>query len=217
LKLTNSPNKFKNPLSLSIPMVHKLNISNKGKAWKLELEDDRLNGKSIGNKIKGKDIKPELEGYELEITGGSDSAGFPMSKDIEGIGRKKELLTKGWGMHKKPKGLSKKKVPTPKGLRLRKTLRGNTISEHTVQINLKVTKEGSKKLSELFPEQNKSKTPKTKEETSKADAPKEKAPNTEDKPAEASAEKVAEEVKKEVKDTAGKIAEEVKEEKPKSE
>ncbi|MFH1425386.1 MAG: S6e family ribosomal protein [archaeon] len=158
-------------------MTHKLNISNKGKAWKLEIEDDRLNGKAIGDKIQGKDIKPELEGYELTFTGGSDSAGFPMSKDIEGIGRKKELLTKGWGMHKKPKG-NKKKTKKIKGIRLRKTLRGNTISEHTVQINLTVTKEGTKKIEEIFPEQNKPKDQpaEEKKETPKEEKPTEEAP-----------------------------------------
>jgi len=162
-------------------MTHKLNISEKGKSWKLELEDDILNGKSIGDKIQGKEIKQELEGYELEITGGSDSAGFPMSHKIEGIGRKKELLTKGWGMHKKPKGLRKKRPSTPKGLRLRKTLRGKSISEQTVQININVLKQGPTPLSEIFPDQNKTKeNPKPdeakKEEASKSKDPSEKAP-----------------------------------------
>ena len=67
-------------------MVLKLNISNKGKAWKIELDVETLAGKSVGDKIQGKEIKPELEGYELEITGGSDFAGFPMYKETEGIG-----------------------------------------------------------------------------------------------------------------------------------
>jgi len=40
-------------------------------------------------------------------------------------------------------------------LRLRKTVRGKIISNAISQINLKVVKQGSKKLSEIFPEQNK--------------------------------------------------------------
>ena len=135
-------------------MPFKLNISDKGKAWKLETEDEFLLGKSIGDKFDGKELKPELDGYELEITGGSDIAGFPMKAGIEGIALNRVLLTKGWGMHKQPMK-EKKKRSTPKGLRRRKTVRGQTVSEKTVQINLIITKAGSKKLEEVFPEQNK--------------------------------------------------------------
>ena len=52
-------------------------------------------------------------------------------------------------MHKKPKGL-KKVNKRPKGLRLRKTVRGKEISLDTVQINTKVLKEGKKKFEDLF-------------------------------------------------------------------
>lgn len=139
-------------------MPFKLNISNKEKAWKLETESEELVGKKIGEKVQGKELKSELEGYELEITGTSDKAGFPGKKDTEGFSLKRELLGYGFGMHKKPKGLKKKKPnKKPAGLRLRKTVRGNTISKDTIQINLKVLKSGSKKLEEIFPEQNKPK------------------------------------------------------------
>ena len=138
-------------------MPLKLNISDKKHAWKLEIPSEVLAGKSVGDKISGKIIKPELEGYELEITGGSDISGFPMSKDVEGIGLKKLLLSKGWGMWSKPKGLKKKKPRARGGLRLRKTVRGKTISEKVVQLNMKVVKAGAKKLEEIFPDQNKPK------------------------------------------------------------
>jgi len=138
-------------------MTLKLNVSNKGKAWKVEVETSTLAGKSVGDKINGKDIKPELGDYELEITGGSDFAGFPLLKTAEGIGLKRVLLTKGWGLHKKPKGLKKKQPRFNKGLRLRKTVRGKTIAETTIQVNLNVIKEGKKPLAELFPDQNKPK------------------------------------------------------------
>lgn len=139
-------------------MAFKLNISEKGKAWKLELESEDLVGKKIGEKIHGKELKSELDGYELEITGTSDKAGFPGKKDVEGFSLKRELLGYGFSMHKKPKGLKKKKPNRkPDGLRMRKTVRGNTISKDTVQINLSVVKQGHKKLEEIFPEQNKPK------------------------------------------------------------
>ena len=144
-------------------MALKLNISDKGKTWKLESDVENLAGKSIGDHFDGKVVKPELQGYDLEITGGSDSSGFPMYKKIEGIGLKRVLLTKGWGMHKRSKGI-KKRVSQPRGLRLRKTVRGKMISEKTIQVNIKVLNEGSKKLETIFPEQNKPKEPKAKKE-----------------------------------------------------
>lgn len=127
-------------------MPLKLNISDKGKSWKLEVSDEALSGKMIGDKLAGKELKPELEGYEFEISGGSDSSGFPLSKDVEGLGLKKVLLKRGWSMR-----------TSGEGLRLRKTVRGKTISETTALINLKVIKAGSKPLAEIFPEQNKPK------------------------------------------------------------
>jgi small subunit ribosomal protein S6e len=124
-------------------MAFKLNITDKGKSWKIDSEGDFIVGKSIGEKIDGKEINADLNGYELEISGGSDIAGFPLSKNVEGIGLKRVLKTKGWGMW-----------DSKKGIRRRKTVRGKTISEKTVQINIKVLKEGGKNLSEVFPDQN---------------------------------------------------------------
>lgn len=148
-------------------MPLKLNISNKEKAWKIEIPSEALAGKSVGDKVSGKIIKPELDGYEFEITGGSDFSGFPLSKNVEGVGLKRLLLKKGWGMWSKPKGLKKKKTRVHGGLRLRKTVRGKVLSEKVVQVNMKVVKEGHKKLSEIFPEQNQ---PKAKAESAQATA-----------------------------------------------
>mgnify|MGYP001573508147 FL=1 len=98
----------------------------------------------------------DLSGYELEITGASDKSGFPSLSTVEGIALKKVLLTYGKGMNKKPKHEGKRKTPRnrPKGLRLRKTIRGKVISPEIVQINMKVIKAGHKPLAEIFPEQN---------------------------------------------------------------
>jgi small subunit ribosomal protein S6e len=149
-------------------MPFRLNISEKGKAWKLENDSEAWVGKKIGEKVKGNEFSKELEGYELEITGSSDKAGFPGKSDVEGHSLKRVLLTKGWGMHTEPKGLRKKPVQLRKGLRLRKTVRGNSMSRDTVQINLKVLKQGSKSLVELFPEQNKPKEKKAEVKTENA-------------------------------------------------
>jgi small subunit ribosomal protein S6e len=150
-------------------MVFKINISEKsGKTYKLELESEELAGKALHDKVNGNEIFGELAGYEFEITGASDKAGFTSHKDVEGIGLKKLLLTYEKGMKKKPRREGKKKQSNqnPKGLRLRKTVRGRIISPSIVQINLKVLKEGSKKLSDIFPEQNQPKEEQKSEEQS---------------------------------------------------
>ncbi len=138
-------------------MAFKINISEKsGKTFKLEAEAKSLIGKELHDKVNGIEISPDLEGYEFEITGASDKAGFPALDFVEGVGLKRVLLGYGKGMHIRPKG-DKKKGKKPKGLRLRKTVRGKVISEAISQVNLKVLKEGSKPLSEVFPDQNKPK------------------------------------------------------------
>ncbi len=154
--------------------MFKLNISEKGKAWKIENDSESWVGRKIGEKIKGSEISKDLDGYELEITGTSDKAGFPGKKDEEGTNLRRVLLTKGFSCWTEPKGLRKHPVKMPDGLRLKKTLRGNTISRDTIQINLKVLKSGSRKLQEIFPEQNKPKEKK----------PAVKTEGTEEKPAE---------------------------------
>ncbi len=140
--------------------MFKINISEKsGKTYKLELDSEELVGKELHGNVSGKDLLPELEGYEFEITGTSDNAGFPGHEDASGIGLKRLLLTYGKAMHRRSRREGKKprSAPTPKGLRLRKTVRGKVISADINQINLKVLKHGHKTLSEIFPEQNKPK------------------------------------------------------------
>ena len=155
--------------------MFKINISDKnGKTYKLELESEELNGKELHDKIQGKELLPALEGYEFEITGASDKAGFTALENVEGIGLKKVLLTYGKAMHRKPKGVKKKNKRMQKGLRLRKTVRGKIISPDIIQINMKIVGEGSKKLQEIFPEQNKAKVVEAKTSAEGATAEKNK-------------------------------------------
>ncbi|MFA5174591.1 MAG: S6e family ribosomal protein [Candidatus Pacearchaeota archaeon] len=120
-------------------MPFKINISDKGKTFKLETESEVLIGKKIGETFKGEDLIQDLAGYELEIKGTSDNSGFPGFKGLEGPGYHRNLLTYGPGMKDRRKGM-----------RLRKTQRGEEISAKTSQINCKVLKEGSKKFSDLI-------------------------------------------------------------------
>jgi small subunit ribosomal protein S6e len=138
-------------------MVFKINLSDKtGKTYKFELDSEFLPGKELHEKIEGKELLPALDGYELEITGASDKAGFPSLEHVDGTNLKRVLLTYGKGMKKRPKreGKKKRSTPRPKGLRLRKTVRGKILSQDTVQVNIKVLKHGKKSLHEIFPEQN---------------------------------------------------------------
>jgi small subunit ribosomal protein S6e len=112
---------------------HKLVIGTKsGKCYQRVIKDAETKvflGKRIGESIKGDTFG--LSGYEFEITGGSDIAGFPMRRDVPGAVRKKILAIQGVGIKK-----------GRHGERQRKTVFGNTISIQISQINLKVTKEG---------------------------------------------------------------------------
>jgi len=139
-------------------MPFKINISEKsGKTYKLELETEGLEGKQLHDVIPGSDLLPALQGYELEISGASDLSGFTAHEDVEGIGLKKILLTYGKAFKTRPKheGKRKRTKLRPKGLRMRKTVRGRVISPAIAQINFIIKKNGQKPLSEVFPDQNK--------------------------------------------------------------
>ena len=130
-------------------MTFKINVAHKAITKKYEVENEDLVGVVIGDKIDGKTISEELEGYELELMGTSDKAGFPGFSEHKGPNLRKVLLKKGKGMKDKREGV-----------RIRKTLRGNEISLDTVQLNLKVVKEGKTKSEELFKKKEVEEAPK---------------------------------------------------------
>ena len=110
-----------------------------GKTFQREVKDNMARpfiGLNIGEAIKGDSF--EFNGYEFQITGGSDYCGFPMRMGILGQ-RKKIALYGGIGF----KGAGK-------GIKKRKTVCGHKIHEKISQVNLKVTKAGNKKLDEIF-------------------------------------------------------------------
>lgn len=96
-----------------------------------------LIGKKIGDEVDG--IFVSLPGYKLEITGGTDKDGFSIRSDLPGMRRRRLLLTKGQGFK-----------PKEKGLRRKKSVHGNTISQNIVQINMRITKYSSKSIEELL-------------------------------------------------------------------
>ena len=109
-----------------------------GKSFQKTIESsEHLLGRKIGESFKGDLIG--VSGYEFLITGGSDDSGFPMRKGIKTGRRARILAHSGVGVKVKVKGKL-----------IRKTVASEVIHEKTNQINVKVSKEGAKKLEELF-------------------------------------------------------------------
>ncbi len=104
--------------------------------FKLNISDKK--GKTITKEVREKDASPFLglqvgteldaaligEAGKLKIAGGSDKSGVPLRADIHGGARKYILLSKGIGLRN-----------AEKGQRIRKLIRGNTITEEVYQIN----------------------------------------------------------------------------------
>jgi len=105
----------------------KLTVSDvKGKSITKELKDsdaNKLLGLQLGNETDASIVG--LQG-KLKLTGGSDKSGVPMRNDIHGSARKYILLSKGVGLQ-----------AAEIGQRVRKLMRGNTVSEEIYQINCK--------------------------------------------------------------------------------
>ena len=105
----------------------KLTISDiKGKYITKELKEGDAN--PLMGLIIGAETDAAIVGLagKLKITGGSDKSGVPMRPDLHGMARKRVLLAKGVGLQ-----------DTEKGLRKRKLIRGNTISDEIFQVNCK--------------------------------------------------------------------------------
>jgi len=134
----------------------------KGKSISRELKDNDANvllGLQVGQETDASILG--LQG-KIKITGGSDKSGVAMRGDVEGVPRKRVLLSKGVGLQ-----------DAKKGLRKRKLVRGNIISEEIYQINCKY----DGKIDLEPKEEAKKEAPKeeAKKEEAKKEAPKEEA------------------------------------------
>lgn len=111
-----------------------------GEAYQFEIEGQSTNrfmSREIGETVDGGAVG--LDGYELEITGGSDVTGRPMREDVTGTGLAELLLDGGTGFE-----------PTRDGERRRVTVRGREISEDTRQINGKIVGRGEQPVEDLL-------------------------------------------------------------------
>jgi small subunit ribosomal protein S6e len=98
------------------------------KSVKIELKDPKSSfmlGLKLGQVV---DANPIGIKGRIKITGGSDKAGFPMRSGIGGVGKKYVNLADAPGFRSKSSGL-----------RRRKLLRGETISEDIYQVNAVMT------------------------------------------------------------------------------
>lgn len=111
-----------------------------GKSHQVQVSGHHANsliGKKIGDEVDG--IFISLPGYKLQITGGTDKDGFSMRADFPGMGRRRLLLSEG-----------KSFKAIEGGMRKKKSVRGNTINQDIVQINMKVTKHSSRPIEKLI-------------------------------------------------------------------
>lgn len=100
---------------------------------------NRFLGRAIGDEVDGDAVG--LPGYQITLTGGSDDAGRPMHPAISGPSLT-EILSTGDVGYK----------PQRDGERRRVTVRGNEISESTVQINATISEHGDEPVDSLLGE-----------------------------------------------------------------
>jgi len=103
-----------------------------GKSIQVQTKDESLVGKKIGDIIDGSIIN--LDGYKLRITGGSGFEGAPMVNYVEGMNKKYVWYNEN------------------KRVRVKKLVRGNTISPEIVQINTKIEEYGNKDFNQIYEE-----------------------------------------------------------------
>ena len=98
---------------------------------------NRFIGRSIGDEVDGSAVG--LDGYTVEITGGSDTAGRPMREDVAGSALTSILVDGGTGFE-----------PTREGERKRITVRGREVGDETQQINATIAERGERAVADLL-------------------------------------------------------------------
>ncbi len=120
-----------------------------GRSKSVELDDAKaaaFANRKIGEQIDGAAL--EMSGYKLKLTGGSDTSGFPMERSIDGSAKRQVL---------KLVAISGKM----KGQHRRSTVRGNTVTVDTAQVNLLILEYGDKSIDEIMgPPKQKEEKPK---------------------------------------------------------
>ena len=100
----------------------------------VEIEEARAApfiGRKIGEIMDGAIV--DMTATKVQIRGGSDKDGVPMRPDVHGGVRRKVVLSGGVGFK-----------PTKEGMRKRKAVRGNVVTDEIVQLNLKIVDQPTK-------------------------------------------------------------------------
>ncbi|MBK29479.1 MAG: 30S ribosomal protein S6e [Euryarchaeota archaeon] len=141
-----------------VAVINDTDPANGGRSYSLKISGSNYNqflGKKIGDVVDGIFVgegESTLSGYKLQICGGSDKTGTPMRSDLAGGSRKAVLVSASTGfkghklVHKKGNRYRYKED----GLRKRRNFRGNTITNDTRQLNLKVVEAGNKSLDDIL-------------------------------------------------------------------
>jgi small subunit ribosomal protein S6e len=111
-----------------------------GRTYQQEVDGQDANrfiGLEIGDEVDGSAVG--LDGYTVEITGGSDAAGRPMRTDVDGSGIEDVLLKGGPGFN-----------PETDGERKRVSVRGSEVSDETVQLNVSIAERGEGRVAVLI-------------------------------------------------------------------
>ena len=118
-----------------------------GKSVSKELKDKPAQS-LLGMKI-GQEFDATILGINgtVKIRGGSDKVGFPMRSDVHGVVQKHILITDSVGFNTKQKGLKKRKL-----------VRGNVITDEIYQVNTILTKGTLPKPEENIQETSDTKT-----------------------------------------------------------
>lgn len=120
-----------------------------GTSKTVELQEARaspLIGKRIGEVMDGAAV--DLPAHKIQIMGGSDKDGFPMRPSVHGGVRRSIVLSGGVGFN-----------PTNEGMRRRKTIRGNVITDEIVQINAKIVEKPKQAKEAKKPKEKKEEQP----------------------------------------------------------
>jgi len=112
-----------------------------GDSYQFEVADNQANrflGRTLGEAVDGSAVG--LDGYTLELRGGSDTAGRPLRSDISGSNLREILADERTVGYK----------PTRDGERRRVTVRGNEVTDEVAQLNATIIERGETEVADLL-------------------------------------------------------------------
>lgn len=112
-----------------------------GEAHSFEVDGqdaNRFMGREIGDEVDGTAVG--LDGYTLEITGGSDAAGRPLRTDVSGPDLSEVLVAERSTGYRPERGGERKRI----------TVRGREIGDEVAQVNARIAGRGDQSIDDLL-------------------------------------------------------------------